>query len=83
MTDRDVAGVFRAIQAVASGRERTAEEAEGEEKGRGDTDETERGEARRDSRRGAEELATLSLTAEGPLDNPGILSEINLSTRSC
>lgn len=25
MTDRDVAGVFRAIQAVASGRERTAE----------------------------------------------------------
>lgn len=32
---------------------------------------------------GAEELATLSLTAVGPLDNPGILSEINLSTWSC
>lgn len=29
------------------------------------------------------ELATLSLTAVGPLDNPGILSEINLSTWSC
>lgn len=56
---------------------------EGEEKGRRDTDETELGEARRDSGRGAEELATLLLTAVGPLDNPGILSEINLSTWSC
>lgn len=32
---------------------------------------------------GVEELATLSLTAVGPPDNPGILSEINLSARSC
>lgn len=32
---------------------------------------------------GVEELAKLSLTAAGPLDNSGILSEINLSSRSC
>lgn len=32
---------------------------------------------------GVEELEKLSVTATGPLDNPGILSEINLSTRSC
>lgn len=32
---------------------------------------------------GVEELAKLSLTAMGPLDNPGILSEINLSSWSC
>lgn len=32
---------------------------------------------------GAEELAALSLTAAGPLHNPGISSEINLSARSC
>ena len=47
----------------------------------GERERGERGEARQ--REGAEELAKLSLTAMGPPDNPGILSEINLSSWSC
>lgn len=40
-----------------------------------------RGEAR--PTEGVDELAKLSLTAMGPLDNPRISSEINLSSWSC
>ncbi len=86
MTDRDVAGVFGqngAIQCGVGGRERLVEERarERERRVRQRRDRAGRGKARQTE--GVEELAKLSLTAMGPLDNPGILSEINLSSWSC
>lgn len=86
MTDCDVAGVFGqngAIQAGAGGREKLVEEwvRERERRVRQRRDRAERSKARQTE--GVEELAKLSLTAMGPLDNPGILSEINLSSWSC
>lgn len=90
LTDRDVAGVFGqngAIQTRAGGRERLGEEwvRERERRVRQETRQSGekggRGKARQTD--GVEELAKLSLTAMGPLDNPGILSEINLSPWSC
>ena len=59
---------------------------EGKRKAGEDRDETELGEGGRSKarqREGMEGMAKLSLTAMGPLDNPGILSEINLSSWSC
>lgn len=50
-------------------------------KARQSSEKEERGKAKQTE--GVEELAKLSLTAMGPLDNPGILSEINLSSFSC
>lgn len=57
----------------------------GAEEERGETDETE-GESEDERNRQADgvgELEKLLLTAMGPLDNPGILSEINLSSWGC
>lgn len=56
----------------------------GEEKRKaGETRQNREREDRGETEGGVEELAKLSLTAMGPLDNPGILSEINLSSWSC
>lgn len=86
MTECDVAGVFRAEWSDSNRREggrRRGEEWVREREGRvrQRRDRAVRGRARQTE--GAEELAKLSLTAIGPLDNPGILSEINLSSWSC
>ena len=84
MTDCDVAGVFGqngAIQARAGGEGEASREEwvrERERRVRQRRDRAGRSKARQTE--GVEELAKLSLTAMGPLDNPGILSEINLSS---
>lgn len=82
----------RSVWAEWSDSERTRREGEarrGAGEGKRKAGETEtRQSGRRRERLGesdgrVEELAKLSLTAMGPLDNPGILSEINLSPWSC
>lgn len=78
MTDCDVAVVFEQNGAIQEQRgvgeaKRIAGEAETRKGGRG--------KAR--PREGVEAPAKHPLTATQPLDNPGILSEINLSSWSC
>lgn len=81
-------GQNETIQTEAGGRERLNKK-ESEENRKASEKETRQrgqkggGEARRDSGKGVEELVKLLLTAMGPLNNPGILSEINLSSWSC
>lgn len=88
LTDCDVNGVFGQNGAIQTGAGGRAQARRGVGEGERKAGETEtrqsrerRGEAKQTE--GAEELAKLSLTAMGPPDNPGILSEINLSSWSC
>lgn len=75
-------GQFR----LGEGREGREELGETEEEKGGETERRDRERKRaraRETDRGGGELAKLLLTAMGPPDNPGILSEINLSTWGC
>lgn len=91
MTDCDVARVFGqngAIQTAAGGREKPGVEQvrERERRVRQETRQSggeRRGEARRDRRRGWKNWQSSHWQQWGLLDNPGILSEINLSSWSC
>lgn len=93
MTDCDVARVFGqngAIQTAAGGREKPGVEQvrERERRVRQETrqsggGEKGRGKTRRDRRRGWKNWQSSHWQQWGLLDNPGILSEINLSSWSC